>query len=392
LLHIVISLFNQVGKGTYWRALPLGQELVNRGHAVTLLVTSRDRRVGFKTRTDDGVTVVETPDLLPGSLRSGWDLWNVLSRIGWLRGRAVDLVHAFEGRPVAFLPALYLQRAGKGIPLVLDWCDWFGRGGSVEERPNPLLRAVLRPVETFFEETSRPRADGTTVISTVLRQKAIDLGVPSERILLLPNGFRVETLPCEEQAAIRRRLGLPEDLILLAYVGALFRRDAKLMAGAFDRIQAVRPDVRLLLIGCNVAVEALVQSPHAVIAIPWVSRTAVADYLAASDICWMPLCNTGANQGRFPLKLGEFLMAGRPVVATDVGDMGTLLAREAAGRVAPDDPQLLAEAVLSLLSQPSEMDRLARRARQVAQERFDVVRVANELETFYYQVIEWTTR
>lgn len=177
-LSILFSVFSQVGRGTYWRALALGQGLAARGHSVTLMATSRARRWGIDVHSIGGVKVVEAPALLPVSLRYGWDPWNVLARIGWLRHRAPDLVHAFEGRPVALLPAVYLRRRQR-VPMVMDWCDWFGRGGSVEERPNPLVRAALRPVETLFEEAPRPWADATTVINTVLRQKAIDLGVSS---------------------------------------------------------------------------------------------------------------------------------------------------------------------------------------------------------------------
>jgi glycosyltransferase involved in cell wall biosynthesis len=284
------------------------------------------------------------------------------------------------------LPALYLRRK-QGIPLVSDWCDWFGRGGSVEERPNPLVRAVLRPLETFFEETSRPRADGVTVINTVLRQKAIDLGVPPERILLLPNGSNVHEIRPGNQAEARRRLGLPPDLRLIAYTGAIFRRDAELMAGAFDQIQAARPDTRLLLVGyCNMAMEELVQRPEAVIRTGPVSYSTLADYLVACDLGWLPLCNSGANRGRSPLKLNDFLAAGRAVVATDVGDVGDLVRQESIGRLAADDPGELAEAVLALLADDAERERLGRHARELAETKLAWPLMARRLERFYLQI------
>jgi glycosyltransferase involved in cell wall biosynthesis len=388
MLRIAMLAFNVAGKGTYWRALALGQELVARGHRVTLLAISPGRRWRFDIRRIRGVTVVETPDLLPGSLRSGWDPWDVLARIGWLRRRTFDLVHAFENRPVALLPAVYLQRK-QGLPLVSDWCDWFGRGGSVEERPNPLVRAVLRPVETFFEEVPRPRADGVTVINTILRQKALDLGVPPERILLLPNGANVREIRPGNQAEARRRLGLPLDVRLIAYTGAIFWRDARLMATAFDQIHSARPDTRLLLVGyCNVAIEELVQRPEAVIRAGPVSYRTLANYLATCDLGWLPLRNSGANRGRFPLKLNDFMAAGRAVVATDVGDLGDLMRQEPIGWLAPDEPGALAEAVLALLADDVERERQGRHARQVAETKLSWPLMATRLERFYLQLKE----
>jgi glycosyltransferase involved in cell wall biosynthesis len=382
-----MSVYNLLGKGTYWRALALAQGLVERGHQVSLLATSPHRRWGWAERQVEGVTVVETPDLLPSSLRSGWDAWNVATRTGWLRGRRFDVAYAFEGRPVALLPAAYLQRR-RDIPLVLDWCDWFGRGGSVEERTNPVVRTLLRPVETFWEETPRPWADGTTVINTLLRDKAAGLGVPRERILLLPNGCNVRDIQPGDRDAARQRLGLPLEVAIVAYTGAIFDRDARLMAAAFDRLHAARPDTRLLLVGyCNVAVEDWVRTPEAVIRTGPVSFGTLVDCLAACDLGWLPLRDSGANRGRFPLKLNDFMAAGRAVVATDVGDLGALMRQEPIGRLVADEPAALAEGALDLLEDKEERERLARHARHVAESKLAWPLMAARLEGFLQDVV-----
>jgi glycosyltransferase involved in cell wall biosynthesis len=390
-LRILMSLYNQVGRGTYWRALALAQELSARGHELTILAISPQRRWGFDVRSVAGVTVVETPDLFSGSLRSGWDPWDVLARIGWLRTRTFDLVHTFENRPVALLPALYLHWRW-GIPLVSDWCDWFGRGGSVEERPNPMVRSVLRGVETFFEEVPRRHADGITVINRVLHQKATDLGVPPQRILLLPNGANVRDIVPGDRAEARRKLGLPADVLLIAYTGAIFRRDAHLMAAAFDQVYHARPDARLLMVGyCNIALDDLVQAPEAVIRSGPISYRALNEYLAACDLGWLPLSDSGANRGRSPLKLNDFLAAGRAVVATDVGDLRSLMQRGAVGRLAPAQPGPLAQAVLDLLTDDAERDQLAANARNLAERELAWSKMAGLLEAFYGQVREQKT-
>ncbi len=387
-------LYNQVGRGTYWRALNFSRSLVRRGHRVTLLAMSNDQRLRFRVRHEDGVQIVESPDLLWGPLRSGWDPWDVLARIGWLKSQEYDLVHAFESRPVSILPAIYLQRR-RGAKLVLDWCDWFGRGGSVEERPNPLVRAALRPVETFFEETFRPCADGTTVINTVLRQKAIELGVPPHTILLLRNGSDVENLRPQPQTEARRLVGLPVEVFLIGYIGAVFHRDAELMARAFDLIHAAEPGARLLLVGyCNVAVERLVSSPEAVYRTGHVRYDEIGRYLAACDLCWLPLCDSGANRGRWPLKLNDYMAVGRSVVATAVGDVIPFLERCPIGLLARDEPQDLADKVLALLGDPQRREAMGRHARHLAETMFTWDHLTDQLERFYREVLDgaWTGR
>ena len=122
-----------------WRALAFAQTISRQGHQVTLIATSQERRSRTLKYLQDDVTIVETPDLFSGSLRSGWDPWNSLHRIAWAHGQRIDLVHAFELRPTVLAPSLYMKFARR-TPFVSDWADWFGKGGSVEERPNPLLR------------------------------------------------------------------------------------------------------------------------------------------------------------------------------------------------------------------------------------------------------------
>lgn len=389
LVRVLMLLYNRLGTGTYWRALHLARGLAKRGHTLTVLATSQSCRWRFETRPDvqAGVTVVGAPDMLWGPLRSGWDLWSVLARIKWARGRQFDLVHGFESRPVVILPALYWQR-WKNARLVLDWCDWFGRGGSVEERPNPLVRAILRPVETFFEDSFRTQADGTTVINSLLRQRAIELGVAPETILHLPNGSNVGELHSIPQAKARRDLGWPGEVLVIGYIGAVFQQDAVLMARAFDCINRAEPRTRLLLAGyCNVAVEELVAVPDAVWRTGHISYDEISRYLAACDLCWLPLRDSGANRGRYPLKINDYMAVGRPVVATAVGDVAGLVRRGEFGLVASDQPDDLAHQVLTLLHDPARREVMGRRARQLAETEFAWDRISGSLERLYQQVL-----
>ena len=130
-MRILFITLNIVQQGTYWRTYHLGKQLVKRGHQVTLLATGKTNRVKFNVTQAEGMELVESPDLWQGIFRSGYDPWNTLRRLLWLRGRKYDLVHGFEARPTVIYPARVAASSNQA-PLVLDWADWFGRGGSVE--------------------------------------------------------------------------------------------------------------------------------------------------------------------------------------------------------------------------------------------------------------------
>jgi len=385
-VNILFIDFNRVGKGSYWRARQFGQNLAARGHAVTLIVTSRDRRFGIRTSDLEGLRLVEMPDLFTGSLRSGWDLWNILNRIARVRKMQFDIVHAIQARPTVLVPALYLKYV-KGVPLVLDWVDWLGRGGSVEERTHPLTRAALRPVETFLDEKFRTCADGTIVICTTLLEKAIDLGVPPESILLLPDGADTNRLRPIDQQEARQRIGLPGDVTLVGHIGSMFPRDAQLLAQAFDLVHKRLSSVRLLIIGhCAIEFRRLVQAPGAVIQTGVIEDRYLNDYLASCDVCLLPLKDTGANRGRRPLKLNDYMAVGRPTVSTAVGDIPALFKEEAIGYLAEDQPESFASQIVQLLGNPDLRAAIGERARQVAERRFSWVRLTDQLETFYRQI------
>ncbi len=379
--------FGVSGKGTYWRALQLARGLAGGGHTVTVMSTARRRQRGVTTAADaqPGVTLVETPDWLGGPLRAGWDPLNVLARLRWGRDRRFDLVHAFESRPAVIYPALAWQR--RGAKLVMDWCDWFGRGGSVEERPNPALRTMLRPAETYFEEHFRTRAAGTTVINSTLRQKAIDLGVRPESIFFLPNGSEVDVFQPQDRDEARRRLGWPLDWAVVGYVGAIFQRDARLMAQAFETLRQREPRARLLLAGyCNIAVEKLVAAPETVIRTGQLDLAEINRYLAACDVCWLPLADSGANRGRFPLKVNDYMAVGKPVVATAVGDVADLIVRGEFGLICRPEPNDLADKVSELLREPDRAAALGRNGRTLAEREFRWEQIADRLAEFYQRV------
>ena len=125
-----------------------------------------------------------------------------------------------------------------------------GTRGTIDERAaGARLRPIIRPVETFFEEHYRTRADATTVISRALEQRAVDLGVPAETILRLPQGCDVEGIVPAERAHCRALLGIGDGFLLFGYLGVLTQSDAALLWDTIRGIRTRRPDARVVLIG-----------------------------------------------------------------------------------------------------------------------------------------------
>ena len=388
-MRILLIVHNMVwrGGGTFYRALHLGRHLVRRGHSVVLLAVSLRERFRLRTDQVDGVNIVESPDLLSGSLRSGWDPWNTFRRVHWLAGRRFDLIHTFESRPVVIFPALF-ARAHSQSPLVMDWCDWFGRGGSVTERSSWLVRQVLNPVETFFEESFRTRANGTTVINSQLQARAIELGVREETILLLPQGSDVQRIQVLDKHQARDRLGLPQHKFVIGYLGQAFPQDARLLANAFERVISERPDVLLLLIGNRrTDISFQIKTHEAIVETGYVSDEQLNQYLGACDLFWLPLRDTLANRGRWPSKINDYMAAGRPTVATAVGDLNWLFQKYDIGRLAQPEPEEIAGQTLRFCDDALLAQQYGTVARKVAAEQYSWETLTEKLERFYRGVV-----
>lgn len=383
-MRVLFLSHNVAWRGGFFRAYHWGRYLARRGHEVTIVATSESNRFKFTKSTHDGVTVVKTPDLLTGRLRTGWDPWNSMRRATFLRGTDWDVVHAVDSRPAVCLPALAMHK--RNTTLIMDWGDWWGRGGTILERQGSVLDRLFAPVETYFEEAYRTRADGTVVLSAALAERAAGLGVPRHRIARIPHGADVEGIQPRDKSVARKALGMSPTAPVIGYVGVLFKRDATLLQKTFDRLQATDSRIHLCLIGqCNMA------APKTWIAANRVTVTGRIDYdrlqtfIAACDLMVLPLKNSVANRGRWPSKVGDYLAAGRPVVTTDVGDISSLIRKGQCGAVADDCPEALASAIADVLRR-SDLQALGVNARQTAEVSLDWRILTNDLETFYNTV------
>lgn len=385
---------NVAGTGTYQRAYHLGRELARRGHAVTLVTTSRGSRVRSGRSTEHDLEIIEAPDLLAGGARNGWDPWNTFRRIRLLDGRSFDLVHAFDARPVVIGPALAVQRT-TGATLFMDWADWWGRGGTIRERSGWLVRTTFGPVETWFEEAFRTRAAGCTVISAALSERAAGLGVAPERITRIPNGCVPPEEPAgaADDASARRRaraaLGLAAEPPLIVHVGTALPGDADVLFEAMATVGRTLPAAKLALVGgYRGRVPEKAAANGRVIRTGFVPRAALASWVCAADVCVIPLRDNVANRGRWPGKVNEYLAAGRATVMSRVGDAAETLAEWGAGWVCAPGADALAAALIDGLRDEGARASAEARSRELARTALAWPRLAASLEEFHAAVVE----
>jgi glycosyltransferase involved in cell wall biosynthesis len=383
MLNHVVAWRSRLARSFHW-----GRYLARKGHDVSILEISDTKRCGFDLSQQEGVTFIGSPDLFTGKPRSGWDPWDVLNRIAYVLPEKFDIVHAIDSRPVAILPAL-ASKYFRTAKLFMDWGDWWGRGGAIHGRATSPLEYAFAPIETFFEEAFRRFADGSIVLSSALKERAISLGVDPDTILQTSSGSDVERIRPRDQYKARQRLGFKPDEKLIGYVGVLYKGDQDLLSQSFTLMCKMDPSIRLILIGRK-SPKTLAIDPEFqqyVFRVGEVTFEDLLDYIAACDVMLLPLKDNIASRGRWPAKIGDYMASGKPVVATHVGDYATMIEEGRCGVLTDDTPYDFASQTVNIFCHRDRIKDMGQNARKVAETRLDWMLLTNKLEQFYVHIL-----
>lgn len=389
-MRVLMLAHNVAWQGSAIRALSLARPLARSGHEVTVLAARRGAGLARVVEVVDGVRLVQPPDVAPRRIRNGGlSPIDCAARITYLGRRRYDVVHAFEQRPCSTIPALVARRLG-GAVLVADWADLWGPEGMAAEWP-AVQRWTLGRLDGRWQSYTRRRADAVTAISRDLAGRAIALGVPPERVRLLPVGANDDVFAPSDPIAARRALGVPADARVVVHTGfAPF--DDRLLAQTFAELARREPRAWLLTTGRRVqAVDeaaAAVGARDRVRQLGDVKYAALGTVMASGDLMLLPYTRRPHNAARFPNRLGDYLAAGRPVVTNATGDLGRLVADERVGLLAPEHPAGFAEVLDRLLDAQRLRAAMGARARRLAETRLSWRTLASGLEALYGELAE----
>jgi glycosyltransferase involved in cell wall biosynthesis len=232
------------------------------------------------------------------------------------------------------------------------------------------------------------RTNKLYAVADYLREYYINIvGVPASRISTIYNGVDVETYaPWDKNAGREERLklGVPADEILVGSVGTLYWvKDPENFLTAAALVLQQREDVSFLWVGGGPLKETL-QARARELGIEgkihflgW--RDDVSNILAALDVFVLPSLIEG-----FSYSILEAMASGLPVVATDVGGNSELVQNNQTGFLVPPRKQeLLADALLKLISQKSLRIDLGRKARQRVEEKFNLQNMVQRYQQMY---------
>ncbi len=223
-----------------------------------------------------------------------------------------------------------------------------------------------------FDLLKSPSLKAVVVITPSLAESFAKAGIPQDRIIMQPDGVDLEQFEPElTKARARKALGIQGNGSMCVYAGHLYEG-----RGIEDIIEAasILPETRFTIVGGwprDVERYRDLSAHRGVTNVSFaghVPNSKVPLYLFAADAVLMPHSARAHHADRTsPLKMFEYMAAGRPIIASGLPVLRTVLRdKENALLIEPDAPRALAEAITHLLSTPLFAAALGDKARQDA--------------------------
>lgn len=362
------------------RVFERARHWVRWGHEVTVLTCAPNFPggniyPGYRNRWRqvehiDGIRVVRVKTFIAPNTGT------VLRIIDFLSFMASAFVAGlFERRPdvlAATSPQFFAGVAGCALamvrrcPFVLELADlWPDSIVAVGAMKRSLALRWLEKVEMFLYR----RASGIVALTASFKRNLVRRGVDERKIQVVMNGVDLSRYsPRLRDAAFARRWNLPADDFVVGYIGT--HGMAHALTNVLDAAELLRDlGIRFLFVGAGADREKLMADAARrglinVTFVPAQPKEMMPAVWSVCDVALVHLKNAPLFETVIPSKIFEAMGMGKPILlAAPEGEATRIIVRERNGVcVAPQDPEKLAAAALSLKNSPSSVEELSRRS------------------------------
>jgi len=286
-----------------------------------------------------------------------------------------DVVHSH-----GFYPDVVATKAvGSRVPVVLtNHTSWF-----LKKAANPRTRRRLRWELSHVQKVIGP--------SEELVQRTIDIGVPAERVVYIPNGVDPDRFsPTVSGEAVRAEYGFNRNHLLVLSPRRMAPKNGVIyLARAVAAVASAIPGVRFLFVGDGPEKEHVVRvlnetggNSYARL-VGSVPNHEMPAYFAAADVVVLPSLIEATSIAGL-----EAMASGKPLVGTRVGGIPAIIEDQVTGLlVEPASPPALADALVALLRDGARRRAMGQAARTRVLQEFSWTVIARRTIAVYESVI-----
>lgn len=378
------------------RSLEMARRLVAMGHQVDLVTSENepppDAPRAWRVTDEEGIRVHWYPVAYSNNMGYAERIRSFFG-FAWKSARRAasipaDVIFATSTPLTVAIPGAYAAWR-QGIPMVFEvrdlWPDMPIAMGALKSRPSI---AAARALERFAYR----RSCHIVALSPEMMQGVVRAGVPEDRVTVIPNGCDLDLFPGEDADARAFRESLPwlGDRPLVVYTGAIAVLNglSYLVDLARETLQ-LDPDIRFLLVGTGNDASRLREAAEraGVLGVNLffhepVSKDRIPGVLAASAIATSTVVDVPGVSANSANKFFDSLAAGRPIAINHGGWLADLLLENDCGLVLPPhDMATAARQMVDAVRNETWLREAGRRARGVAEARFDRNHLASTLES-----------
>lgn len=196
--------------------------------------------------------------------------------------------------------------------------------------------------------------------------------IPIDKFLIVPNGVDLEFFDIKDsKETAREKLGIPQNKKIVAHIGSLevvgTGKGIEDLIMAFESIENFNKDTELYVIGGPDSLVNKYQKMTHSGAIRFMGRVdykKIPLYLRAVDMVVIPLPENRHSITTSPIKLFEYLAAGKPIIASYLPSLRRYLNEKNALFFKTGDSKDMAEKIKLILENPELADNLSRQARE----------------------------
>jgi N-acetyl-alpha-D-glucosaminyl L-malate synthase BshA len=358
-------------------ATELGLELARRGHEVHFMsyaapfrLTGFQDRVYFHEVEMEDYPLIEHP---PYTLALAVAIHDVA------RERGLDLVHVHYAIPHATSAWIAGEMAEGARPRVVTTLH--GTDITLVGQ-HPSFRSITR--------FSILKSDGLTAVSNYLREETErGFKVPQGRIRVIPNFIDTERYRRDPNPAHRAKLAPAGEKVVMHVSNFRGVKRVEDIVEIFART-AARVPARLVMVGDGPDRPRAHQRAEALGLLDRVvflgKHTLVEELLPCADLFLLP-----SESESFGLAALEAMGCGTPVVASRVGGVPEVVEHGESGYLLPPgDVDGMSDASVEILSSPDLWQRMSRKGRQIAEEKFSAAAIVGRYESYYEEILSGT--
>jgi glycosyltransferase involved in cell wall biosynthesis len=198
----------------------------------------------------------------------------------------------------------------------------------IDELHRLVPQKYFQILAKFIESKNMEESDKVISINEALRDYTIMMGADTSKTSVIRAGVDLERFSSADGTAIRERYGICKDNINLFFMG-LFYGFSGLKEVAMELTKQENRKIKLILVGKGDLWDELqdirnkYKLEERMTIVGWCPYEEVPNHIAASDICILPAYKNDIMMNIVPIKMYEYMAAGKPVIATKLPGLMT---------------------------------------------------------------------